>query len=559
MNENSGVCSRSSDFSVSRFEHRFLDLCILVAVALLCSIILIQSYRYEIFGTTLMLGWDSPGYVWLARYVLNAGPAHMIQAWSFPYLYVQLLAFLGYACGDLVLVERILPVTFCILLIYLNATIILKISKSVYLAGLAAFLTVFSVNFLRLFSDLNGNLMALSLAFATFLFVPNLEREKPLLNKKYLSFILILFIIACTHFETYFVLGLSLLLYCLISRNWQKSSRLIIALAIPVVVLISAFPAYFFGYMNTLVILYQPLTFGDIILWNGGSWLLLCFWILGSYFVYRSKTRNNALVSLVYSWSLVNLLIVVSLGPISREFAMRSLYVMPTPLLLVLAVFGFKNCLMNRQSRSILSISKMGHSVRIHANQVLVLLAVCIVAAGSVFTVVSKSADFLTTFLPYSTYEKIVKVEEYFEEHNLSKPIVVFGGYPNRGLVILYRNYIGAEIGEHFAYYGDIPNLFHLLPSLPRVNSTADPYISQLEKYYLTSYYYELTGNLTAPVPPMYYHDSHVTNETLLSYPIIIVTPDFYAEEIPDYIKPFYVGDGIYIIPPNSISPSEIK
>jgi len=530
-----------------------------MASTLLVTIILIQFYRNEIFGTDLLLGWDSPTYVWSAKYVLTKGLVHMVQAWSFPYLYTQLLAFLGYLCGDLVLVEKILPVTFCILLIYVNSRIILKISKSVYLAGLTAFLTVFSVNILRLLSDLNGNLMALSLAFTAFLWVPNLEHEKPILNKKYLSFILILFIIASTHFETYFILALSFFLYGLICRNWWKFFRLIFALAIPVAVLVSLFPAYFFGYMNTLVIFYQPLTFGDITLWTGGSWLLLGFWILGSYLIYKSRTRNNVLVSLVYSWSFVNLLIVVLIGPISREFAMRSMYILPTPLLLALTVFGFKTYLMNWQPKSILSLSKKGHSVKINVNQVLLALIVFVVVSGSIFTVIQNAGGFLTPFIPHSSYEKIVKVREYFDDHNLSKPIVVFGGYPNIGFINLYRNYIGAEIGEHFAYYGDIPNLFRLLPSQPKVNSTTDPYISQLERCYLTSYYYELIGNFTGSQPPMYYHDSRVTNETLMSYPILIVTPDFYTEEIPDYIKPFYIGDGIYVIPPNSINPSEIK
>jgi len=506
-----------------------------------------------------MLGWDSPGYVWLARYVLSNGPVQMIQAWSFPYLYVQLLAFLGYLCGDLVLVEKILPVTFCILLIYVNSKIILEISRNVYLAGLTAFLTIFSVNVLRVLSDLNGNLVALSLAFTAFLFVPNLECEKPIWSKKYLSFILILFIIASTHFETYFVLALSFFLYGLMCRNWRKFFRLVLALAIPVVALLSLFPAYFFGYTKTLVIFYQPLTLGDITLWSGGSWLLLGFWILGSYLIFKSRMRNDVLVSLVYSWSFVNLLIVVLVGPIIREFAMRSLYILPTPLLLALGVFGFKTYLVNWQSKSISSISKKGQSIKIKVNQVLLALLVFVVIAGSIFTVNANVEVFLTPFILHSSCEKIVEVKEYFDTHNLSKPIVIFGGYPNVGLIASYRNYIGAEIGEHFAYYGDIPNLFHLLPSQPRVNSTTDPYVSQLERYYLTSYYYELIGNLTGPPPPTYYHDSHVTNETLMSYPILIVTPDFYTEEIPDYIKPFYTNDGIYIIPPNSINPSEIK
>jgi hypothetical protein len=530
-----------------------------MASGLMVSIILIQFHKHEIFGTTLMLGWDSPAYVWSARYVLTKGPIHMIQAWSFPHLYTQLLAFFGCLCGDLVLVERILPLSFCILLIYVNSKIILRISKNVYLAGLTSFLTVFSVNVLRVLSDLNRNLMAFSLAFVAFLLVPNLEYERSILNKKYLSLILILFVIASTHFETYSILALSLFLYGLMSRNWRKFLTLTFASATPVVVLISIFPAYFFGYMNTVVIFHRELTFSDIILWTGGSWLLLGFLILGSYLFYKSRMRNNVLVSLVYSWFFVNLLIVLLIGPFSREFAMRSLYIMPTPLLLALAILGCKNYLVNWRPKLISPLSKKGHSVKINLNQVLLTLIVFGVMTGSIFTVIQNAETFLTPFIPHSEYEKIVEVKEYFADHNLSMPIVVFGGYPKVGLVTLYRNYIGAEIGEHFAYYGDLLNLFRLLPSQPRVNSTTDPYLSQLERHYLTCYYYELIGNITEPPPPLYYHDLHVTNETLMSYPILIVTPDFYTEEIPYYVKPFDIGDGIYVIPPNSINLSEIK
>jgi len=106
--------------------------------------------------------------------------------------------------------------------------------------------------------------MAFLLAFATFLLVPNLEYGRSILNKKYLSFIPILLVIASTHFETYCVLAPSLFLYRFISRNRRKFFTLIFASATPVVVLVSIFPAYFFGYMNSVVIFHQELTFSDV-------------------------------------------------------------------------------------------------------------------------------------------------------------------------------------------------------------------------------------------------------------------------------------------------------
>jgi len=557
MNKHGTDYSYNAHLSVSICKRYFLNLCVLMASALLVAIILTQSRRHEIFGTTLMLGWDSPAYVWLAKYVLTKGPIHMIQAWSYPNLYTQLLAFLGYLYGDLVLVERILPLTFCILLIYTNSKIILKISSDVYIAGLTAFLTVLSINVLRLVSDLHRNLMALSLAFAAFLLVSNFDYEKSILNKKYIFLIIILFVIASTHFETYFILGFSLFLHGLLSRNWRKFLKLTFAIAIPVVLLFSILPSYFLGYVSTVVIFQQKWTLNDVFRWSGGSWLLLGFLIFGAYLVFKSKIRSNVLVSLIYSWSYVNLLVVILIGPISREWGLRSLYIMPIPLLLALAIYGFKSHLLEWQRKLILPFVRKGHSLEVNASRILLFIVLFAVIMGSMIAVIQDADSFLTPFIPRSQYEKIIRVKVYFADHNLSLPIVAFGGYPNLGFVNLYRNYIGSEVGEHFAYYGEISNLFRLLPSQPRVDPTSDPYLSQIEKYYLTTYYHELTGNTTVPL--LYYHDFYVTNETLTSYPILIVTPDFYTEEIPYYVKPFDIGDGIYVIPPNSINLSEIK
>ena len=520
-------------------------------------IIIIQSYLHEVFGTNLLLGWDSPAYVWVAKYILTKGPIHMIQAWSYPNLYTQLLAFLGYLCTNIVLVERILPIIFCIFLIYVNSKIIFRISDSVYLGGLTSFLTVLSINVLRLVSDLHRNLMALSLAFAAFLLVSNFDYEKSILNKKYIFFVIILFVIASTHFETYFILGFSLFLHGLLSRNWRKFLKLTFAIAIPVVLLFSLLPSYFLGYVSTVVIFQQKWTLNDVFRWSGGSWMLLGLLIFGAYLVFKSKIRSNVLVSLIYSWSYVNLLVVILIGPISREWGLRSLYIMPIPLLLALAVYGFKSHLLKWQRKLVLPFVRNGHSLEVNVNRILLFIVLLAVIMGSMIAVIQDAGSFLTPFIPRSQYEKIIKVKMYFADHNLSLPIVAFGGYPNLGFVNLYRNYIGSEVGEHFAYYGEISNLFRLLPSQPRVDPTSDPYLSQIEGYYLTTYYYELTGNTTVPL--LYYHDFYVTNETLTSYPILIVTPDFYTEEIPYYVTPFYIGDGVYVIPPNSINPSEIK
>jgi len=71
-------------------ERRYFAGYIITASALMILIMLLQSYKYEIFGTRFLLGWDSPAYVWLAKYVTTKGGIRMSFAWGNPYFYTQL-------------------------------------------------------------------------------------------------------------------------------------------------------------------------------------------------------------------------------------------------------------------------------------------------------------------------------------------------------------------------------------------------------------------------------------------------------------------------------------
>lgn len=539
-------------------ERRYFASYVAMASSLMILIVLLQYFRYRLFGTMLLLGWDSPGYVWMANYVIAKGPVNMVFAWNYPSLYVQILGFFGYLTGNVVIIERILPPFFCILLIYANSEFAYRITKNVHIAGLAALLTALSINVLRILSDLHRNLMALSLSFLVLLMVPNLGEQKRIINKKFLSFIFILFVIANTHFETYSVLVLSLLLYGLLTKDLKKLAILTLACAIPVAILVLLFPTYFFGYISTIVFLERGLTAGEVLTWTGGSWLLLGFLIIGSCLFYKSKLRNNKLALLVFSWCLTILLTValigIKLAPFPTEFAYRALLVMPVPILLALATSGCNDCIKHWQSKqSSLSIEK-----KRSIHQILISLIALFVIVSSALVVAQHVDGFLTPFIPRSGYEKIMIAREYLAANSSSIPVFVFRGDPPVWYIQLYRNYLGAEIGEHFAYYGEIENLFRLFPSEPKIKY--DAWLSQLEKYYITFYFDELTGNISGPPPVVYAHDSHITSvKELMSHPIVLIAPEFYNEEIPYYLKSFYRGEGIYLIPPNSsIDPSEI-
>jgi len=165
--------------------------------------------------------------------------------------------------------------------------------------------------------------------------------------------------------------------------------------------------------------------------------------------------------------------------------------------------------------------------------------------------VIQRCDEFLTPYVPRSGYEKIRTIANSFDGSAFSTPIFIFYGEPGFWHSHLYRNYIGMEIGEHFAYYGNIEDLFHLAISEPKI--AYDPYLMEIERHFSVLYLTELFGNWSGLSPPMYVHESHITSpEGLMFHPIVIVTPDFYNDKIPYCLKPFYVSDGMYVIPPYS-------
>lgn len=542
--------------------NRLFYIYFVAATALMLAIVGFQYYKHGIVGTGLFLGWDSSGYVWLANEVLAKGPIYMANLWNFPQLYTQLLAFLGYLSSNVALVERILPLFFGAVLIFANSKISQRATGNVHIAGLAAILTTLSLNFLRLLSDLHRSLMAFSLSVVAFLLVSDYvsikgEGMRPLLGRKYLFVILVFFLVAATQFETFFVLSLSVVLLGILMRDIRKMIMLVLACAIPTVPLVLLFPRFFFGYQESVEFVKREIVFNEFLPWVGGSWIMLGVLVAAvAYLAYRTIRRREAIFSTIFCWTVVIILLmaltVVGLVPLPFDFAFRALIIMPMPILFALIVFAFlsfpkENVLFLRVFSSVKE-KALKFNVRLVSSMGLIL----ILLASSAIVVATQADYFLTPYIQYSSYEKISMAREILAAYGLSKPVVVFCGEPGIWVNNLYRNYIYAEIGEHFAYYGKIENLLSFVPTPPQ---SPDPSIAEMERRWSAVYFRELLGNWTGLPPTMYSHETYIPNlEALVSHPIVIITPDFYSKEIPFYITPFYTRqEGIYVILPNSI------
>lgn len=538
------------------WNNRFCIGYVALSSFLLVLIVVVQSYRQNIFGTRLLLGWDSSGYVWEAQDLIRYGSLHMMALWGYPQFYLHLLAFLGYITGNVIMTERVLPLLFGILLVYADYQVTFKIAKNAHVAGLAAILTVFSVNFLRILADLNRNLMALSLGMISLLLVYNLENTASFLNRKYLALIALLLVMAGSHFETFLIFSLALVLYGFFTKDWKRIVMLALACTIPVAILILFFPVYFFGYASSVVFSTRVMTLNDFVMWTGGIWMLSGFFFISALCLFhRSIRQKDKLVLLFISYFLV-IVLAISFVTLTHalpvDFAIRVLFLLPIPILSSLAVQTLANFLGNAFMDLKAFSARTKHALKFSLHRLLLLVLVPILIASSVFAVFIYIDAFLIPYIPLSGYGKLLAASEFLRNNNLSQPVAVYYGSPAIWHTSLYRNYLGAELGEHFSYYGSIENLLRLKPSELRLQD--DPSLKEVERYFSTLYYNELIGNWSGSIPTTYGHRSYITSvEILMSHPILIITPEFYNDEVPYYIRPFHIGQGIYIIPPNSV------
>jgi hypothetical protein len=506
---------------VTSNQSRLLLIYVATSAGLVAAITLLQYCKYDLLGTGLLLGWDSPINVWIARDIITNGPQYVAHFGNYPLFYIQLLALLGYIAGNVILIERILPIAFSTLLIYANAKITHKITKNIHTAGLAAVLTAISINTLRLYSDLNRNLMVLALSFTTFILIANFIDEKPigkktLLDKTYLSIMALYFVIAGTQIETFVVLALTTILLGILTRNWKKLIALTLIPAIPTVTILTISPKLPLGYLNQLGTLTRQLTLNEILLWAGGSWILFTFLITGTaYITYKTLRQKNTLASAILSWTAIITLLVIlttqEIIPLPTEYVIRALFILPIPILFATAVYASGRLLKNTFIEIAMTSPTKRHALKINLKHITLAATTVLLVTSSITITAQHYDEFLIPYITTPSYEKIQAAAQYLNAKGYTKPIVIFYGENANWYTNLYSSYLGAEIGTHYYYKGDINNLLHFPNSQTQDNQ-----------------------------------------KIAFAYPILLITPYLYDKEIPYYITRYHIGQGIYIIPPSS-------
>jgi F0F1-type ATP synthase membrane subunit a len=301
-------------------------------------VVLIQYARY---GTDRFLGWDTPFYVYQTVVIDQLGLVPALQAWHYPHLYVVLLWVIGKAVGNVALTERILPFFWLFILLAASQKVVLGLTKSRFQANFAVILAGISFNTVRILADLNRQLMALALALVLLVLLANQTGSLFSPKKRNLLFHGLILAVAATQIETYFILSLAVLVSAVVTRKLRSVLEAFAFVSLPIVLLSPLLLSLFQAYSAALGFPQQELQLDPsaVILFAAGSLVTFPLAVAGAWRLLRGMAAGARLEALVGAWliSILASFAVLATGLVQLP-AMRALYIMPVPILLVLGL-----------------------------------------------------------------------------------------------------------------------------------------------------------------------------------------------------------------------------
>jgi hypothetical protein len=503
--------------------------------------------QYAQYGFNLFLGWDTSTYVWSAEVFYKEGFQYLISL-NYPNLYVLILAGFGYLLGSASLGERILPFVVALPLGYAYYRLTLEITTDKTIGYLGALLGGLTVNTLRLESDLHRNLLSFSLSMLLGTLISYQLAQQPFSwrlqwRRAVLVWLPILFVVAYTQIETYFVLSLSLLLMFSFTRKIRTVLPIVSLLALPVVVALPLILPFLVSYSAGISLIaftpQPPLSIlADAFLFLGGFALL--WTILGSVIIFRKARQGTQAALFVVSW----LAVLVILLPIATALGLpydRFLYIVPVP---IIAASGFKPTLRIGSALSDSLRNSLSHiRPRILRRSVFpVVLALLLIATLSTSTT---TGMFLRPYVSQSDISRLVTAAGLIRQSGDNQPILVMYGSTASGVNSIYRAYFGINIPNSLAYYGKLQYLF----TLPDPRDVYQwQYNPDFEQASSLRYKMEILSQLGSA--------SAVTSHT-----IVIAGGNTYDRPLSEsFVRPFesQPGSGIYVIPPGQLQPRQI-
>jgi hypothetical protein len=510
-------------------------------------------------NTGIMLGgWDTPFYAWHAKIVIQYGPWYLMQLQSYTNLYTELLALVGFISGSVVLTQRILPIVLGMLAILFFMTISYKISKSVKVAGLTAILTPLTVGTLHLISEYHRNQMAYLLGLFTFLLLAP-ESSGTVSNRRYLIFFLLSLASATTGFETFALFSLTLILVAIIVKDWKRLIFLLSSSLLVTGILLLVFPnyldVYYFQSAPKSVSAKTNLSFEYVVFWTIGSWILLPVAFLGLISLYRAarrkETRSVSLpVFVLFTVLLLTSIVLIVTGDTElNRLAGRGILLLPIPIILALGVEPMVKAV-RRLAKKITQEETNERTLTYKdrkrtSSKIAVLLSVMMIMSLA-YTSYEALKIIMVPFVSVSGYSKIVAVRPYLQNYT-EAPIFMFNG-SSLWNSDLYRAYIGIEIGEHLAYFGDLKNMVELRPTVFQFPGGPEgAFAGQIANATSVRYLEDMLGDKKYLIYPQ---KAFVKNSSdLRLHPLVYIAPELWDAPVPSYVKEFKVADDIYVVP----------
>jgi hypothetical protein len=351
-------------------------------------------------------------------------------------------------------------------------------------------------------------------------------------------------IAAYTQIEIYAVLMLAMFLQFLSTRNLRTTVLGSMILALPVLISLPLVWPFISTYgaglsLQGLPPPTAPFVLENAVIFLGG--LALPWTLLGLGDLVRKARRGNQTANFLVVW-LVALLLLSPLSIMLGLPVIRLLFVVPLPVVTaagVLPSVRYTTALMRRSSLSHIPIRRALVSRHLMLTATMGLLLAC--------TIITSAAATDTFLRPYASTTEINRLTEaanVARQLGYNQPILVMYGRLAADLNSIYRAYFSAEIPDGLAYYGRVQYLF----TLPDPGQVYQFRFNALnEQASSLRYRTEILSSLGSP-------------SSVASRAIVIAGGETYDRPLSELFisSQFQVMPGIYIIPPNQLTASQI-
>jgi hypothetical protein len=413
------------------------------------------------WNNSVPVGWDTPAYIHLTKLTLADGVSGLVQQSYYSHFYTIFSSFIvTLGLSDPFYLEIALPLALSVAAVMLTGFVMWKWFHDKNLTVFAAFFAVGWYVLFALISSIHRNLMAFVFLLVVLAYLPAyFERRSFALTMLFWSLgILMVF----THVETYIISVGLFVGYAVALRILNREIRIadlsmnllvyLVPLAVGVVALLPFVPLFLAHYVANLATVESSVPILELPLYFGGQLLpLVILGLVSSWKEIRGSNVSKPPLALLLSWAVLVLAAAFIVSVLRMPLPQwRIIAFFPVPFL---ASLGLNFAIGYLRKRGNIGVPR-GH----HKLTLLVLILSIIIIHS--WAAVQYTDAWMRPYISDETYQDLRWIEQ-----NCSfsgKPIVVFyfkAGEYTDGTLALYRNWLNATIGPHYAYYGRLQYL----------------------------------------------------------------------------------------------------